>query len=297
MVGPAGQGQVELARLEGHAVDAVDLLAGVLTGLGDHRDGLGHQPGVVEAHVTQRHMGADRLRLDAQPGGVAERAVGVGEGVEELVAGAGGGDLAGAGEDVHLEHRLVGQAAAEPWSRRCVTPSVRCRRCRVADGSTSSNGPPTKSSSISSPSIPPTSRRVERRMGGRCGSNRPLPASPPRWCCLRRNTSSPGRWRRKPTRRPHRRPWIGTGWMCCRATPRRRWPVTMGWCWWSARPVPARRACCAAAADDLRRQGRPLFGLAPTAQAARILERDTAIVADTVAKLVYEWDRPDRAPG
>ena len=40
-----------------------------------------------------------------------------------------------------------------------------------------------------------------------------------------------------------------------------------------------------AAVDDLRRQGRPLFGLAPTAQAARILERDTAIVADTVAKL------------
>ena len=52
-----------------------------------------------------------------------------------------------------------------------------------------------------------------------------------------------------------------------------------------------------AAVDDLRRQGRPLFGLAPTAQAARILERDTAIVADTVAKLLYEWDRPDRAPG
>ena len=53
----------------------------------------------------------------------------------------------------------------------------------------------------------------------------------------------------------------------------------------------------AAAVDDLRRQGRPLFGLAPTAKAARILERDTGIVADTVAKLLYEWHRPDRAPG
>ena len=52
-----------------------------------------------------------------------------------------------------------------------------------------------------------------------------------------------------------------------------------------------------AAVDDLRRQRRPLFGLAPTAQAARILERDTGIAADTVAKLLYEWDRPDRAPG
>ena len=52
-----------------------------------------------------------------------------------------------------------------------------------------------------------------------------------------------------------------------------------------------------AAVDDLRRQGRPVFGLAPTAKAARVLERDTGIVADTVAKLLYEWDRPDRAPG
>jgi AAA domain len=52
-----------------------------------------------------------------------------------------------------------------------------------------------------------------------------------------------------------------------------------------------------AAADDLHRQGRPLFGLAPTANAARILEQDTGIVADTVAKLLYEWDRPERPPG
>ena len=43
--------------------------------------------------------------------------------------------------------------------------------------------------------------------------------------------------------------------------------------------------------------GRPLFGLAPTAKAARVLERDTGIVADTVAKLLYEWARPDRAAG
>ena len=35
--------------------------------------------------------------------------------------------------------------------------------------------------------------------------------------------------------------------------------------------------------------------MAPTAKAARVLEQDTGIVADTVAKLLYEWDRPDRA--
>ena len=50
-----------------------------------------------------------------------------------------------------------------------------------------------------------------------------------------------------------------------------------------------------AAVDDLHRQRRPLFGLAPTAKAARILERDTGIAADTVAKLLYEWSRPGPA--
>ena len=52
----------------------------------------------------------------------------------------------------------------------------------------------------------------------------------------------------------------------------------------------------AAAANDLDRQGREVFGLAPTAAAARTLERDTGIRSDTVAKLLYEWQRADRPP-
>ena len=52
----------------------------------------------------------------------------------------------------------------------------------------------------------------------------------------------------------------------------------------------------AAATDDLDRQGREVFGLAPTAAAARTLERDTGIRSDTVAKLLYEWHRADRPP-
>ncbi|MBA3289619.1 MAG: relaxase domain-containing protein, partial [Acidimicrobiia bacterium] len=52
-----------------------------------------------------------------------------------------------------------------------------------------------------------------------------------------------------------------------------------------------------AAVDDLHRHRRASFGLAPTAQAARTLERDTGLASDTVAKLVYEWNRPDRAAG
>ncbi len=50
------------------------------------------------------------------------------------------------------------------------------------------------------------------------------------------------------------------------------------------------------AADDLVRDCRDLFGLAPTAKAARVLERDTGIAADTVSKLLHEWTRPDRPP-
>ena len=55
-------------------------------------------------------------------------------------------------------------------------------------------------------------------------------------------------------------------------------------------------AMLARAREDLHRHTAPLFGLAPTAKAARVLERDTGMFADTVAKLLYEWSRPDRAP-
>ena len=39
-----------------------------------------------------------------------------------------------------------------------------------------------------------------------------------------------------------------------------------------------------------------MFGVAPTAKAARVLERDTGMRADTVAKLLHEWQRSDRPP-
>jgi conjugative relaxase-like TrwC/TraI family protein len=47
-----------------------------------------------------------------------------------------------------------------------------------------------------------------------------------------------------------------------------------------------------AAGTDLGRHHRPAFGVAPTAKAARVLEAETGIPADTIAKLLYEWDRP-----
>ena len=50
------------------------------------------------------------------------------------------------------------------------------------------------------------------------------------------------------------------------------------------------------AVSDLTAHGRPVFGLAPTAKAARVLETGTGMPTDTVAKLLYEHNRPDRPP-
>jgi conjugative relaxase-like TrwC/TraI family protein len=43
------------------------------------------------------------------------------------------------------------------------------------------------------------------------------------------------------------------------------------------------------AAEDLAREGRPVYGVAPTAKAAKVLADETGMPADTVAKLLYEW--------
>jgi conjugative relaxase-like TrwC/TraI family protein len=50
------------------------------------------------------------------------------------------------------------------------------------------------------------------------------------------------------------------------------------------------------AVDDLAAWNRPVFGVAPTAKAARVLQRETGMAADTVAKLFQEWSRADRPP-
>ena len=51
-----------------------------------------------------------------------------------------------------------------------------------------------------------------------------------------------------------------------------------------------------AAAHGLHHEGRVVFAVAPTATAARTVERDTRIPADTVAKLLHEHQRTDRPP-
>lgn len=57
-----------------------------------------------------------------------------------------------------------------------------------------------------------------------------------------------------------------------------------------------KRTMLSAAVTDLGVQGRDVYGVSPTAKAARTLERETGMPCDTVAKLVHEWTRPDRPP-
>jgi len=51
-----------------------------------------------------------------------------------------------------------------------------------------------------------------------------------------------------------------------------------------------------ASVDGLNADGRAVFGVAPSAKAARVLERETGVPADTLAKLIHEWHREDRPP-
>jgi conjugative relaxase-like TrwC/TraI family protein len=48
----------------------------------------------------------------------------------------------------------------------------------------------------------------------------------------------------------------------------------------------------AAARTDFAHHHRPVFGVAPTAKAARVLQAETGMRTETLAKLLYEWDRP-----
>lgn len=50
------------------------------------------------------------------------------------------------------------------------------------------------------------------------------------------------------------------------------------------------------AVDDLQSDFRWAFGVAPSAKAAHVLKRETGLQADTLAKLLHEWERTDRGP-
>jgi len=50
------------------------------------------------------------------------------------------------------------------------------------------------------------------------------------------------------------------------------------------------------AAEDLAKQRRPVFGVAPTAKAAKVLHDETGMPADTLAKLLHEWRKGQPGP-
>lgn len=50
------------------------------------------------------------------------------------------------------------------------------------------------------------------------------------------------------------------------------------------------------AVADLQGDFRAVFGVAPSAKAAHVLKRETGLQADTLAKLLHEWERTDRRP-
>ncbi|WP_395156723.1 AAA family ATPase, partial [Ilumatobacter sp.] len=50
------------------------------------------------------------------------------------------------------------------------------------------------------------------------------------------------------------------------------------------------------AVADLQSNFRYVFGVAPSAKAAHVLKRETGLQADTLAKLLHEWERTDRGP-
>ncbi len=95
----------------------------------------------------------------------------------------------------------------------------------------------------------------------------------------RRGGTSAGLGDGRPSRRAgavdHHRP--GRARRARRPTPPRRSPVPTVWSSSSARPAPARPPRCERAVDDLAAWDRPVFGVAPTAKAARVLERETGM--------------------
>jgi hypothetical protein len=116
LVGLPAEAEVALGAAEDHAVEVVDGQAVVGPLVDDPAERTDEVVDRVEAQVPHLHVVLHGLELDAQPGRIAEAAVGVREAAVEicvLALGAGGDHRSFAGQDVHLQHGLVRQPAAE----------------------------------------------------------------------------------------------------------------------------------------------------------------------------------------
>ena len=130
---PGAQAEVGLLGAEHHPVDVVHRDPVEPAGRRPPRRGRHQLRHGTEADVAERDERLDRLQRDPQPERVAEGAVGVGEGAVELRVLLGGGrhHLAGTGQDVQLQHRLVRHPVAEG---RRLDP-------QAADGAAQGDGP------------------------------------------------------------------------------------------------------------------------------------------------------------
>ena len=170
-------------------------------------------------------------------------------------------------------------AKASTWCRADVLRAI-CDRQRpdVRDAGAALaarcwSGPPTGWSSTASTSTRPEAR-PRRAFGWAVGVDRTDRTRVDQRGGAGRRRSDRGVGDRSPTRRPaavddgeHR----GVGRVAGRGG-RRRSPATTSWCWWSGRRGRARRRCSRRAREDLARgTTAPVFGLAPTAKAARVL--------------------------
>ena len=175
--------------------------------------------------------------------------------------------------------RSSGRRGPGPMScRRSATCNGPCRNSRDTAGPPPSSGPPTTSSTSSSTSTRPATpavRAVGRPVGVDRADRTPLHVrgGP------RPGGGDPHVGDGRPSRpaRPVARPSTATVSIRCRPTPPQRWPATTGSCSSSARPAPARPACSPPPPTTSHAHGRVVFAVAPTAKAARTVERDTGI--------------------
>ena len=126
------QAQIAFLRAEHHRVEVIHPLAVQSAGVDDPVHGLDERIQRVEPQMAQRHERFDRFQLDLQAHRIAQRAIRIGERTEQVGVLVDGCPyhLAGTGENVHLQYRLVRQAVAE-----------RCRLdAQTGDGATERDG-------------------------------------------------------------------------------------------------------------------------------------------------------------
>ena len=155
-------------------------------------------------------------------------------------------------------------------------------------GRAPSSASPTRSSTPASPSTRPATAPCARRTDARPGSHRASRTSPMNTSSPRKSASSPSPSR--PRTGPSTIAHVDSEGLdvlqadaAAAVAGQDRLVLVVG-------PAGAgKTTALRRAGDDLRRQHRAVFGVTPTAKAAKVLRNETGIAADTIAKLLHEW--------